>query len=585
MGSSVLPQVRGYLDLGGNTVGNARLRDPIGGDFRLAAGSPGIDAANSDFVRELDADGVSRLDDSGTPNTGSGSGVAFADIGAYEFVGTTTLRITSPSGGETLTAGAVATLEWEGSATGSVNIEVSTDDGLTYSPLTTGVDAQSGTRSVTLPMVGAPKARLRIVDVSGAVLDQVDDSFAIALDGDWYVNPSATSHDGESFATGFASIDDALEAAVFGQTVRVVEGTYWWDGDGSALVAMKDGVALVGGDSAAGAYDPVAYPTILEGLNVGGTERVNNVVVGANAELRGFTVRDGWAIGEIRTGGGLLVSNVSTVVDECVFLDNRSLRGAAIGLQGSASELLITRSRIEGSRDGPGIYASGGRLHSVETDFIDGETYGIFSEETELVVDGGTFAGNSNFAIDADDRDIVVTDVSIEGRGVRFENANVTVERVAFRDSLSTALFAQGEDGHVVNVSNCVFDDPGRFTSQATAIMVSRVAVNLVNSTIYSTSARPTFDANNGSVFTVVNSIVWNTEAGQPLFEDDNGLVTHSIVHEDIGGTGNSVVDPLFRDAANGDLRLTSGSPAVDAAEGSLAPSTDLLGNSRTPLP
>jgi hypothetical protein len=47
---------------------------PGSGDFRLSAGSPAIDSANSGVSGALahDLEGNSRVDDAGTPNSGAG---------------------------------------------------------------------------------------------------------------------------------------------------------------------------------------------------------------------------------------------------------------------------------------------------------------------------------------------------------------------------------------------------------------------------------------------------------------------------------------------------------------------------------
>ncbi|HKQ56862.1 MAG TPA: right-handed parallel beta-helix repeat-containing protein [Candidatus Eisenbacteria bacterium] len=67
-----------------------RFMNGASGDFRLMAGSPAIDAANSSAPAwpALDAAGNPRLDDAGTVNHGAGP-VLFADLGALEFAGTT----------------------------------------------------------------------------------------------------------------------------------------------------------------------------------------------------------------------------------------------------------------------------------------------------------------------------------------------------------------------------------------------------------------------------------------------------------------------------------------------------------------
>jgi parallel beta-helix repeat protein len=64
-----------------------RWRDPAAGDFRLTAGSPAIDSADSTVAGQLveDIDGTLRQDDPATPDTGIGPPRTYDDRGAYEF--------------------------------------------------------------------------------------------------------------------------------------------------------------------------------------------------------------------------------------------------------------------------------------------------------------------------------------------------------------------------------------------------------------------------------------------------------------------------------------------------------------------
>jgi parallel beta-helix repeat protein len=76
------------------------------GDFRLQAGSPAIDSANSGVSGwpSTDAAGNGRVDDPNTPNTGAGP-VLYADRGAYEFQPSVAGRLGFTTGPQTLTAG------------------------------------------------------------------------------------------------------------------------------------------------------------------------------------------------------------------------------------------------------------------------------------------------------------------------------------------------------------------------------------------------------------------------------------------------------------------------------------------------
>ncbi len=95
----------GYQAASGQDA-NSRQADPRfvngpGGDFRLLAGSPAIDAGTSNgaWWPASDMSGQGRLDDPATANTGAGP-VLFGDIGAFEFVPTVADRapvVVSPS--------------------------------------------------------------------------------------------------------------------------------------------------------------------------------------------------------------------------------------------------------------------------------------------------------------------------------------------------------------------------------------------------------------------------------------------------------------------------------------------------------
>lgn len=93
---SLVPEAPTTPDTNGNFDAAPRFADAAGGDFRLAADSPAIDAGDSlgasigpavavtTLLTDLDAN-TRNLDDPNTPNTGIPAWELNIDLGAYEF--------------------------------------------------------------------------------------------------------------------------------------------------------------------------------------------------------------------------------------------------------------------------------------------------------------------------------------------------------------------------------------------------------------------------------------------------------------------------------------------------------------------
>jgi parallel beta-helix repeat protein len=99
---------------------------------------------------------------------------------------------------------------------------------------------------------------------------------------------------------------------------------------------------------------------------------------------------------------------------------------------------------------------------------------------------------------------------------------------------------------------------------------------------VYSGGGMENLDESNP---TVTNCILWGNTPDE-IYDDGTGSTT--VNYSDVlwsGAGGNNIyVDPVFLDAANGDLRLCSCSPCVDAGDNDAVPSgvtTDLDGNPR----
>jgi len=94
-GAGWSPSVYVGKDGGGNIDGDPKFLSPVSassaptvtGDYHLTAGSPCINSANGPAAPAADKDGKPTHDDPGMPNVGIGP--PWADMGAYEFQGTT----------------------------------------------------------------------------------------------------------------------------------------------------------------------------------------------------------------------------------------------------------------------------------------------------------------------------------------------------------------------------------------------------------------------------------------------------------------------------------------------------------------
>ena len=109
----------------------------------------------------------------------------------------------------------------------------------------------------------------------------------------------------------------------------------------------------------------------------------------------------------------------------------------------------------------------------------------------------------------------------------------------------------------------------------------------LINTTFFENSAARSGGGMESSTYnppSLINNIFWGNSApdGPQISSSYYSLnVTYSDVQNGWPGNGNIDADPLFVDAADGDLHLQAGSPAIDSGTNESCPSTDLDGVSR----
>ncbi len=156
---------------------------------------------------------------------------------------------------------------------------------------------------------------------------------------------------------------------------------------------------------------------------------------------------------------------------------------------------------------------------------------------------------------------------------------------------------AVNDGGAIYNTSssnptivNAVFSRNSANTGSGGAIFSNLSNPNLINSTLSGNVAVTGGALHNvSSSVALRNSILWgNQDSSNTGNQVNNGsggavTVTNSIIQGG-GFTGATNVDPLFVNAKADDLRLKSGSPALDAGDSTLLPldSRDLDGDGNT---
>ncbi len=336
--------------------------------------------------------------------------------------------------------------------------------------------------------------------------------------------------DGSSWDNALPTVQAGIDRAGTGDEVWVAAGVFAPPGVATPVITLKDGVAVYGGFAGSEVNradrDLTSFESVLDGQDQ------NRVVVGAsNATLDGFTIRSGWAADR---GGGLLLTDAQNMrVDHCRFLHNyANLVGGGVYLLQSSLSIAHTLFEANNARQGGGV----------------------FNDRSTLAVDSCLFYGNS-------------VDNSAGGGGAMFNNNGpTTVINTVFTRNKAAPYFA----GAVYNEG----DNTYRF----------------VNCTFHENTA----DLHGGAIFNnvgakpvVQNCILWGNSPDQ--IYDSTGAgpadVRYSDVQAGYVGTGNINASPKFEDPLSRRFGLMSGSPCIDAANGSEAPVVDALGRPRVDDP
>jgi hypothetical protein len=455
-------------------------------------------------------------------------------------------------------------------------------------------------------------------------------------------------HDGASWETAFPGLQAGLAAAQAGAAIWVAQGSYTPGAAGSRLATfrLKNGVQIYGGFAGAetvlSGRDWAAHPTILSGdLDRNGLLDGGNAYhvvapsgVDASAILDGFTITGGNAnvgTSSLGWGGGMYNFESNPSLTNVTFSGNTAKDGGGMFNYTSSPSLTDVTFSDNTASYGGGMYNNISSSPSLKNVAFSGNTAsygggGMFNYTSSPSLTDVTFSGNTTTSgpgggmYNRTNSNPTLTHVTFSGntayRGggmYNTDNSSPSLTNVTFSDN--TASYGGGMSNYTSSPSltDVTFSDNtasyggGMYNTYNSNLSLTNVAFSGNTASyggggMYNNNSSPsltnvTFSGNTttsgfgGGIYhrdgllTLTNGIVWgNTPDG--IY----GTAPTAVSYSDIQGcaytgNGNICQDPLFVDAATGNLRLGDSSPAIEAgdndAPGLVGITTDLDGSPR----
>ena len=433
------------------------------------------------------------------------------------------------------------------------------------------------------------------------ILEQVQSTYYVSTTGD-------NSNDGLSETDPFATISRAVSSTCKGDTVIVLDGTYFEDSitiNSSVVIGSKyliDGDTnhfhntIIDGGSSAYVFD---YPYSQTSSNWADT---------TYNRIEALTIQNGMVVNNDR-GGALTLANERTLlIDGVQFKSNSAQRGGAV-LQREWSRMALKNSTFTGneaSNDGGGFYSSDGYLVLTDNHFQNNSTS----------YHGGAMYLHSPRSLVMNNIDMVSNQANDGASGFFASlccvgsSIDITNIRV-LNGSGQTPILIHQSQSYWITFKNLLIAGNSSTQAEAMQIQDGSSKIRLVNSTIVNNNLT------NGSTGFLkcdwgdVDLVIWNSildanDATAILYDNtcDNynltiansfvNLPSSSLYDNNCGTTNityssNITTGSYYEDIANGNYApssvssvLGAGSSTATVAGASLsAPATDLLGNTR----
>jgi len=292
-------------------------------------------------------------------------------------------------------------------------------------------------------------------------------------------------------------------------------------------------------------------------------------------------------VGNSGSNGAAISASGTANVSNCEFKNNKATSvGGAIALSYAGGSYSFNNCTFSGNTAG----TSGGAIGRL---YIDANLATLGLSNCQFVDNAATTFGGAIGSVTY--LDVTANDCSFTGNTAgTYGGAIIAHALAADRCSFTTNAATNYAGGVCLNgtaqstITNSVFYGNTSGAEGGGALyLLANAKLKLINSTVgrnKSSVGGAVFNVAANSQLTLLNSILW-----QNLPDEVSGGTIVSTYTINTGnyfsGVGNSGADPLFVAAATGDLRLKTGSPALNAGITDGAPTVDLLGAARDATP
>ena len=544
----------GQIGVSGNISAQPQFVNESQNNYRLVAGSPGIDVGLNSAPNLLptDLDGLPRIVD------GSGKKTFIIDMGVYEFQPVTALPTSIDFGTQTLNSHTSQNVTLINHQTAALSVSTITAGG-DFSQTNSCPSFLPAGASCTIAVIFTPTA----LGPSTAALTIDDDDTngprKVALNGIGQASatpiptPSATPTAVAMVLDvpgDFPTIQAGIDAASNGDIVKVSPGTYFENLDFEGKL-----ITVISSDG------PNA--TAIDGRQQGPVV-VFHSTEGNGSVLSGFTITNGQTSGLPSNGGGIDIVNSSPTISGNVITHNNGCGGGG-GIFAQLSSAIIMNNVISNNGQQTGCLggAGGGGIelndpgsaqilsNIIEENSWPGNGGGIdLSDAGTPIIENNIIIGNT------------VGDVSpaAQGGGVSMES-----------------------DSNPIMLQNLIIDNTADQGGGIYVRLFSSTPI-LVNNTIVNNRANlgkgsavylEGFSADAAMVNNLLigrateNAVFCDPKSTPPGFQNNDAFSVGATAFDgscagQVGVSGNISVQPQFVNAALSNYRLVAGSPGID---------------------